>query len=213
MGFDIIVPYRNREDHLKKFIPHYTRLYPEANIIIVEQDNDLPFNRGWLLNVGFLLSTSENVIFHDVDMLIVNGFNQYRKPTKTIAQLATHAEQFMYRMPFPQYLGGVTMYNREIFKAVNGYSNKFHGYGGEDNEMFDNVSKYPIEYRNCWYKSLPHKREIEGFCLPKDHPNYQYWKKGRDRNDGLSFCDYSTKLKYQSEKVTHWLVSMPDTQA
>lgn len=213
MTFDIIVPYRNREDHLRKFIPHYTALYPEANILIIEQANDLPFNRGWLLNVGFILSSSDYVIFHDVDMLIVNGFQHYRKPVETVAQLATHAEQFMYRMPFPQYLGGVTMYSRDFFKQVNGYSNKFWGYGSEDNEMYDNVVKQgKIEYRNCWYKSLPHERAIEGFCLPKDHPNYQYWKKGRDRDDGLSFCEYSAKEKYVDRKVTHWLASMPDTQ-
>lgn len=157
----------------------------------LQSDKSL-FNRGWLLNVGALISTEDVLIFHDVDMLVVSGHKNYLKPpTSGPVQLATHAEQFGYRMPFAEYLGGVTMYRRIDFEKINGYSNKFWGWGGEDNEMYDNVQKHglPIEYRNCYHHSIPHPREY-GYCLKPDHPNYQYWKQGRDHDDGLDHCRF-----------------------
>jgi hypothetical protein len=76
------------------------------------------------------------------------------------------------------------MFTREQYEKVNGHSNKFFGWGGEDNEMYDNVKKvYGISYRNCYHQSLPHTRSE--YILPQDHPNYIYWKKGRDADDGL----------------------------
>ena len=54
----ILIPYRNREEHLKYFIkntiPYLKRYLNPFKIIIIEQNNDRLFNRGKLLNVGFL---------------------------------------------------------------------------------------------------------------------------------------------------------------
>lgn len=193
--FDIIVPYRDRASHLSRFIPHYRRHFPEANIIVVEQDNDHPFNRGWLLNCGFILSKSEYVIFSDVDMLIASGFHHYRKYPETPTQLATHVQQFGYQMPFPEYFGGVNMFNRHDFVYIDGMSNKFHGWSCEDNELYDTVIKsgLKISHRSCWYNSLHHDRPFDGICVPKSHPNYVYWKRGRDADDGLQNCKFEIK--------------------
>lgn len=192
MTFAIIVPYRDRERHLARFLPWYRNYLPGIKIYVIEQADDKPFNRGWLLNVGALVTTEDVLIFHDVDMLVVNGHKNYLiPPVSGPVQLATHAEQFGYKMPFSEYLGGVTMYLREDFVKINGYSNKFWGWGGEDNEMYDNVIKHnlSINYKNCYHASLAHPREF-GYCLPADHPNYKYWKQGRDPDDGLDHCRF-----------------------
>mgnify|MGYP003153103524 FL=1 len=59
----IIVPYRNREEHLARFVPHMEEFLSdkdiEYKIFVIEQDNDKPFNRGWLLNVGFEISQKQ----------------------------------------------------------------------------------------------------------------------------------------------------------
>jgi len=88
----IIVPYRNREAHLQTFLSHMKRflnldddeLSKKIIILIVEQADSLPFNRGWLFNVGshivtqesgllspFMLGPAKTLILHDVDMLPV----------------------------------------------------------------------------------------------------------------------------------------------
>ena len=52
----VIVPYRNRSTHLEKFLKGNSKKLREQeidfDIIVVEQLNDKPFNRGKLLNIG-----------------------------------------------------------------------------------------------------------------------------------------------------------------
>ena len=58
MKLGVIVPYRGRPTHLRKFKDHIKDYLKNNNIsyqlIVVEQTDTLPFNRGKLLNVGFL---------------------------------------------------------------------------------------------------------------------------------------------------------------
>ena len=48
------------------------------------QDKDIPFNRGFLFNVGFMEALKDNnygcFVFHDVDLLPLNDFNLYQCP-------------------------------------------------------------------------------------------------------------------------------------
>ncbi len=53
----IIIPYRNREKHLKYYlentVPLLQKHIPNGKVVIVEQDwNNKLFNRGCLLNIG-----------------------------------------------------------------------------------------------------------------------------------------------------------------
>ena len=75
MKLGVIVPYRGRPTQLRKFKDHIKDYLRKSNIsyqlIVVEQMDDLPFNRGKLLNIGFnaLKKRCDYVVFHDVDML------------------------------------------------------------------------------------------------------------------------------------------------
>ena len=75
----IIVPYRDREVHLKQFIPHLRAYFArdkmdkriDYRVMIVEQEPGYQFNRGALKNIGFLLleSDADYTCFHGVDYL------------------------------------------------------------------------------------------------------------------------------------------------
>ena len=56
----IIVPYRDRDEHLMRFLPamESSNLLEgiDYEILIVEQEKGKPFNRGKLLNVGAIQS-------------------------------------------------------------------------------------------------------------------------------------------------------------
>ena len=74
----VIVPYRDRYDHLVSFKTSISKVLDKSNIdyvlIVIEQDDAKLFNRGKLLNVGFKRALKEKcdyVVFHDVDMLPV----------------------------------------------------------------------------------------------------------------------------------------------
>lgn len=188
MRLALLVPFRDRYNHLREFIPHYTRRFKDANIFIGEQADDKPFNRAKILNSLFLHFQNEFDYFaaHDVDLLCTKGDYSYcEHPT----QLATHAEQFRYKMPFPEYFGGVTLFNNKDFVFCNGFSNEFKGYGGEDEEMYSNVLKcgLKISYRDCYYRSLHHTRKIDPILHAK---NVSLVKNGRGKNDGLTHCKY-----------------------
>jgi len=182
----IIIPYRNRSSHLSKFLQHYRRFFKDTAFLIIEQDDDKAFNRGKLLNIGALISGSDYFIFHDVDML-VQGIPDYSKPDEPTL-LATNASQFNWQMPFADYFGGVTAFTREDFYFVNGYSNNFWGWGGEDNELRYRCLYYGmnIAYRPHRYLSLPHDKHPIGY----DAIKMEQAKRPRQNGDGLSNTRY-----------------------
>lgn len=162
----IVVPYRDRELHLKEFVPHMEQtLYDQKipfGIIIVEQFDDKPFNRAKLLNVGFKETESfDYFAFHDVDMLPEKSDYSYvTNPT----HLATEVEQFGWRLAYDAYFGGVTVFDKESFLTINGFSNLFaFGWGGEDDFLFNRCTKMkiPLSRKNCRYRSLSHDRNID----------------------------------------------------
>lgn len=81
----LIIPYRDRSEQLKKFVLYMHRFLQHQmlhyKIIVVEQKDDLPFNRGKLFNIGFAEALkqgwSQCFIFHDVDLLPESLHNIY----------------------------------------------------------------------------------------------------------------------------------------
>ena len=129
----IIVPYRNRHNHLKQFLDYVPKYLKNRNydyeIIVVNQDNASAFNRGMLCNIGFVkakLLGCDYVVFHDVDMLPVEVDYSYdNKPV----HLATDD------LPFNTYFGGMTLFPVEDFESINGFSNLYWGWGFEDDDL------------------------------------------------------------------------------
>ena len=138
----IIVPYRNRPNQLKTFLDWMGTYLSDKGIhyeiFVVDQDNGKQFNRGMLLNIGYTYAKKikcDYLVFHDVDMLPVDVDYSY---SETPLHLATdfileHGEKK--REIFQEYFGGVTMFPIEDFEKINGYSNKYWGWGYEDTDL------------------------------------------------------------------------------
>ena len=133
----IIVPYRDREQQLKRFLSHMKEYIKDIDyeIFIVEQADDKPFNRGKLLNAGYKYALDKGCdyfVFHDVDMLPEDvDYSYSNKPL----HLATHLQEHDYETTFFDYFGGVTMFTKEDFKTINGFSNEYWGWGFEDDDL------------------------------------------------------------------------------
>ena len=192
MKLSIIVPYRNREQHLLIFSQEISKFLNNKNfdIVVVEQSNNKPFNRAKLLNVGFHFKKyfSDYFCFHDVDMIPSNA--DYSYPDKPY-HMATNVSQFGGGPAYPAYYGGVNIFNKEDFIKTNGYSNDFWGWGGEDDDLLNRVKNvgYDLYRRNGFYRSLDHE-----YTGPR-HQNYQNnlnkLSKIYDYNtDGLSNLNY-----------------------
>lgn len=187
----IIVPYRDRAAHLSHFIKHMRARFRKEEILIVEQEPGKPFNRAKLLNIGFLNSGADYFAMHDVDMLPFKADYSYcENPT----HLASMCSQFRYKMPFPEYFGGVTLFNRQDFIKANGYSNKFFSWGAEDCEMREHILKLgmKIDRRKCTFESLHHKPEDRSLY----EENVKLYKQGRGADDGLTHCEYEIIKKH-----------------
>jgi predicted glycosyltransferase involved in capsule biosynthesis len=211
----IIVPYRDREDHLKKFIPFIESCDfldgIDYEILIVEQEEGKPFNRGKLLNVGAIQShTASYYCFHDVDMLpLISDYSYVSNPT----HLAGEAEQFGFKLPYQGYFGGVTLFDKHSFIKVNGYSNDYWGWGAEDDDvMFRCVAReVKASRKNGRYRSLSHERNITQDLYNENLRKFFGFKNGLNLDtinqkidsDGLTTLEYDVlEEKKISTKAT-----------
>lgn len=186
----IIIPYRNRLLHLQQFLPHYRKLMPDARFLVVEQSIKREFNAFKLCNAGALYAwdSSDYFCFHDVDML-VQGRPDYSYPNSP-THCATHASQFNWQMPFPEYFGGVVLFNKPDLERCNGYSNNFFSWAGGDNELYYRVHAVGlnISRRPHRYLSLPHpRRHPTGF----DPERQKQAEQDRVPDDGLSHTEFT----------------------
>jgi len=153
MKLGIIVPYRKRPGHLRKFRESIESYLKEQDyeLIVVEQSDDLPFNRGKLLNIGFkyaIRKQCDYVVFHDVDMLPVDVDYSYSDVPIHLANGFTNSD----REIFDTYFGGVTLFPVDLFKKVNGYSNEYWGWGFEDDDLLMRLTEQHIFTDTTYYE-------------------------------------------------------------
>ena len=137
----IVVPYRNRREHLNHFIPsistHLKKQKIPFEIIVVEQADDKPFNRGKLLNIGVERAKKLKctyVALHDVDMLPMDvDYSYVNRPTHLATNFVSDVGEK--RIIFDSYFGGVTLFPIMDYYKVNGYSNEYWGWGYEDDDL------------------------------------------------------------------------------
>lgn len=172
----IIVPYRNREEHLKQFIPHLKKYLDRKNlsydIYIIEQEEGKLWNKGSVYNSGFKIVTSKNnyknYCFHDVDLLPISVDYSYSEvPT----HISSEVEQLGWRYPpiingfeYPDIFGGIILFTKEHYEKINGFSNQYLGWGAEDDDLLVRVRKSGLKENRRLpgaTKSLKHDRPIE----------------------------------------------------
>ncbi len=155
----VIVPYRNRPEHLELFKRRITRHLDRFKdipyeLIIVNQDDGKMFNRGMLLNIGFKYAEKmicDYVVFHDVDMIPLHVDYSYSDiPLHLATGFKDVVDSDRY---FDTYFGGVTMFNMESFRKVNGFSNRYWGWGYEDDDLLLRCKKFEVPLQDLKIKN------------------------------------------------------------
>ncbi|XP_047992575.1 beta-1,4-N-acetylgalactosaminyltransferase bre-4-like isoform X2 [Leguminivora glycinivorella] len=211
----IIVPYRDREENLATFLNH---MHPflikqqlDYGIFVVEQTGTREFNRGKLMNVGFIEAGGwECYIFHDVDLLPLDHRNVYSCPSARHPRLYDAiVEGNDLRAILKGNFGGVAAVTVEQFANANGYSNGYWGWGGEDNDLYYRLiaSGYTIsQYGSAVarYKALQHSR------MPRNHRRYRLLLQTMKafQMDGLSTLEYRLVSKTQHKLFTKIVVNV-----
>ncbi|XP_052807910.1 beta-1,4-galactosyltransferase 3-like isoform X2 [Mya arenaria] len=210
----IVIPYRNREIHLKIFLnnihPFLQRQQLDYGIYIVEMAANITFNRALLMNIGYMEALREYdydcFIFHDVDLIPEDDRNLYTCQHSP-RHMSVAIDTFDYRLQYPQLFGGVTALSREHFRLVNGFSNLYFGWGGEDDDMFRRVlltgltvTRYTPSVAR--YKMLVHAKD------KGNDDRFHILKSVRARRlvDGLSSLKYRV-LERELRPLYTWILA------
>lgn len=142
MKLGVCVPYRNREEHLKEFIPkvgeYLTKQGIEHEFFIAHQVDDKLFNRGAMKNIAAkhaFANGCDYIVWHDVDMIPEEGCD-YSFPTEGPRHIATKISQMDYKLKYFEYFGGAVIFSKEQVEQTNGYSNDYWDWGMEDDDLF-----------------------------------------------------------------------------
>ncbi|KAI0986912.1 hypothetical protein GJ496_007472 [Pomphorhynchus laevis] len=142
----IIIPFRNRLKELTKLLSNLNRFLPlEYTIIVVNQEDTYRFNRGALLNIGFLHALPcTNVLFHDVDLIPLNNCEYIYSPNNLKSRSAKVPFNISKRLDKSLGVGGAIKMSCQDFMIINGFSNRFWGWGREDDEFLTRLESFNI---------------------------------------------------------------------
>lgn len=194
----IVIPYRDRYEHLMYFLwylhPILQRQDIEYKIYVINQLGTTPFNRAQLLNIGFVESLKDYkywdcFIFHDVDLVPENDHMLYHCPILP-RHMSVAVDKFRYQLPYSTIFGGATAFTKSQFLTLNGYSNKFSGWGGEDDDMFRRLYLAQIDIQRPdgkigRYRMIRHKKDDTNKANP-DRFKLLKSVKSRWKMDGLN---------------------------
>ncbi|CAF0715049.1 unnamed protein product [Brachionus calyciflorus] len=215
----IIVPYRDRLFNLQLFLKH---MHPflrkqqlDYGIYLIEPIANITFNRGLLMNIGFAYALADDptwkcFVFHDVDLLPEDERNIYSCP-ESPRHMSSAVSTLHYKLPYDAIFGGVTEFTKEQFEKINGFSNLFFGWGGEDDDLRARVikkgytvSRYPLDIGR--YTMAKHGKDSHN----KPNPDrYKLLKSSGNRidKDGVSSLKYETRQVIKNRLFTKILVA------
>lgn len=155
----IVIPFRNREPHLTSLLPALRKSLVaqglDYRILIVEQSEGKLFNRGKLLNVGarHAWDVSDYFVFHDVDMIPETA--EYGCPSQPLRLITFMSASWRGRSRLDgSYFGGTASLGKDHMTLINGFSNRYWGWGKEDDDLL----------LRCLLKGLvPHEDTMSSF--------------------------------------------------
>ncbi|KAK6058752.1 N-acetyllactosaminide 3-alpha-galactosyltransferase [Cooperia oncophora] len=216
----IVVPYRDRESHLRIMLHNLHSFLAKQQldyaIIVVEQIPNQTFNRAKLMNVGFVegmkLYPWQCFIFHDVDLLPEDDRNLYSCPTIP-RHMSVAVDKFNYQLPYRSIFGGISAMTVEQLHSINGFSNRYWGWGGEDDDLADRVStigykiaRYPAEIAR--YKMIKHAHEEKSNPVNSCRYKLMAHTKKDWKSDGLNSLNYKILKVELLPLYTHILVDL-----
>lgn len=219
----IIIPYRNREPHLKTWLhymhPFLQKQQGEYGVYVVEQIEMSTFNRAKLMNVGFTEASKDYdyncFIFSDVDIIPMDERNLYRC-SQNPKHMANSLDKHNFRLFYETAFGGIVAFTKEQFLKVNGFSNLFWGWGGEDDELYNRVvaAGMKIERPNpniSRAKAILHQRDPGN---EKTGKSFHLVKKAAQlmHEDGLNTLEYEVVARTEHRLFTKITVNIGSSQ-
>ena len=216
---------KGRNEQLKQFKVEMDREMKLRNVnytlVIAEQEKGLFFNRGALMNLGFITTyhLCDYFIFHDVDLIPTSKQNTYGYPTKP-----THCytSTVYWKQQQEELVGGVLLMTQEQYVQSNGFSNYYWGWGYEDNDMYHRIkysgqSVYRLSVIAGKYKQLKHEHgrvdELKKRPQTIISENYYIYCKSYNpafEKDGLSNVNATIVAVLEKDPSIHMVFRLND---
>jgi hypothetical protein len=149
---NVIIPIRNRDKELNEITDVLEDIFKKQNInatyYIVEQEQGTKFNKGKISNAAFIESIKDNFsdyyLFNDVDVWPENS--DVIKYNINTDDIISH--------PYGQKhcLGCFFLTTKKTFRKINGYSNNYWGWGGEDTDLENRAQCKNVEIDRSDFK-------------------------------------------------------------
>ena len=186
MKLNILIPVRNREKQLELILKNLIKIFEKQNIkynfYIIYQDNNELFNKGYLLNIGFLYALnnnfSNNYLFNDVDIYPLNS---------DIINYGIELKDDDIYHPYGHKgcIGGFFLINKKTYIKLNGFSNDYKGWGCEDCDLLG----------RCNLKNINVNREI--FYERYNNNFYDHKESYKVRINKCNISNTTTKLIFK----------------
>lgn len=117
-----------------------------SRIYLIEQQDNKQFNKGVLYNIGAKQAINDKfpcLILHDVDLLPLDASNLYvcmHDPR----HVSTSIDKLRYVLIYDFLVGGVLAIRADQYLVVNGFSSRFEGWGGEDDDFAYRLSSHNL---------------------------------------------------------------------
>ena len=213
----ILIPFRDRFEELNEFVPTLSDFLSRQSIahaiFVINQVDTLRFNRASLINVGFLKSAeilkqlgSQNcdyVALHDVDLVPLNTHLSYAYPSNGPFHVAAPGLHPKY--DYPSFLGGILLISRDHFRVANGMSNRYWGWGLEDDEFHRRLLDAGLEVqrpknittgKESTFKHF-HSARVRKRDMSKCYNQHEVTRR-RDRETGLNSVSYTMGRIFQN---------------
>lgn len=178
---ECIVVEQDYEQRVKGRLPKWVRY-----IHTPHSKGDMPYSRAWAFNVAARAAESECLIFHDSDMLICRDYAKFvleyhqrgfafinlkrfifylseAHSTRVLKSGQLHCDSAPEAVLQNLELGGSFGANKSTFWEIGGFDERFVGWGGEDNELWERAQTkrvYPFGFLpviHLWHAPQPEK--------------------------------------------------------
>ena len=203
---NVIIPIRNRDKELNEITDILEDIFKKQNIdakyYIVEQEEGAKFNKGKISNAAFIESLKDNFsdyyLFNDVDLWPENS---------NVIKYNINTENII-RHPYgsKHCIGGFFLTTKKTFREINGYSNNYQGWGGEDTDLQNRaecknikIDRSDFKYRGKKNTGIIDDISGDSISTKKNAPNQKLkiknskkYKQNPDSIylDGLTTCKY-----------------------
>ncbi|HEY5809254.1 MAG TPA: galactosyltransferase-related protein [Povalibacter sp.] len=212
----VVIPYRDRQDHLAQLLPVLTATLREQQlrhrIIVVEQATAGPFNRGRLLNIGahHAAPAADYYCLHDVDAVPIRAnYLCPSQPLRLVTKIVTAGGES--QRPDHYFSGAVSIRKEQMF-AANGFSNEYWGWGKEDDDFFFRLLMTGLlcyfdlqgEFRdlpNPRHQQVRRRRFVAARSMRSNRRRRSRLLRGLETpaHDGLSNLDYQIVERFEHE--------------